>query len=123
MAGESLAVASATVPPTLAAVVFDWAGTVVDFGRHAQMGLPDWRHIQALGACLGWRLPGRLPMASPDNLVCAGDLPENRPSPTGRYRCFVDLQVWPAWRVLKVDDTVPGLLEGRHAGPPPLPGQ
>lgn len=31
------------------------------------------------------------------------------------YRCFLDLAVWPARRVVKVDDTVPGLLEGRHA--------
>jgi phosphonoacetaldehyde hydrolase len=32
------------------------------------------------------------------------------------YRCFLDLQVWPPGRVVKIDDTVPGLLEGRHAG-------
>ncbi len=193
----------------LAAVVFDWAGTVVDFGSHAPMGafvelfksqgveisvaearvpmgLPKWDHIRALG-----RLPrvadawhnahGRaftdvdvdrlyavftpMNMAAipahaklidgvadlvaalrrrglkigsttgynreimavlaplcaeqgfaPDNLVCAGDVPENRPSPLGMYRCFLDLGVWPAHRVVKVDDTVPGLMEGRHAG-------
>ena len=53
---------------------------------------------------------------TPDNLVCAGDVPENRPSPLGMYRCFLDLAVWPAHCVVKVDDTVPGLLEGRHAG-------
>jgi glycogen operon protein len=52
----------------------------------------------------------------PDNLVCAGDVSENRPAPLGMYRCFLDLGVWPARRVVKVDDTVPGLLEGRHAG-------
>ena len=52
----------------------------------------------------------------PDNLVCAGDVAQNRPSPLGMYRCFLDLAVWPARRVVKVDDTVPGLLEGRHAG-------
>jgi len=194
---------------SLAAVVFDWAGTVVDFGSHAPMGafvelfksqgvditvaearvpmgLPKWDHIRALG-----RLPrvadawhsahGRAfddadvdrlyalftPMNmeavprhaqlidgvpqlmaqlrrrglkigsttgynrdimavlaplcvaqgfEPDNLVCAGDVPENRPSPMGMYRCFLDLAAWPAHRVVKVDDTVPGLMEGRHAG-------
>lgn len=32
------------------------------------------------------------------------------------YSCFTDLGVWPAHRVVKVDDTVPGLLEGRYAG-------
>ncbi len=193
----------------LAAVVFDWAGTVVDFGSHAPMGafvelfqsqgvqisiaearvpmgLPKWDHIRALG-----RLPrvadawlsaqGReftdadvdrlyalftpmnmaavpqhaelitgvpelmralrerglkigsttgynrdimavlAPLAArqgfePDHLVCAGDVPENRPSPLGMYRCFIDLGVWPAHHVVKVDDTVPGLMEGRNAG-------
>ena len=189
--------------PTLAAVVFDWAGTLVDFGSHAPMGafvrlfqrhgvalsiaearvpmgLPKWEHIQALGrlprVALAWQqahggraivdtdvdalyeeftpmnaaavrehsalIPGVLevvaalrergmrigsttgynrpimdvmaPLAAaqgfvPDNLVCAGDLPANRPSPLGMYRCFTDLGVWPAQRVLKVDDTVPPL--------------
>jgi phosphonoacetaldehyde hydrolase len=193
----------------LAAIVFDWAGTVVDFGSHAPMGafvelfasqgvrisiaearvpmgLPKWDHIQALGrlprVADAWHtahgrpfddadadrlyalftpmnmaavpqhaelVPGvpelvaelrarglkigsttgynreimavLAPLAArqgfePDNLVCAGDVPQNRPSPLGMYRCFLDLAVWPAQRVVKVDDTVPGLLEGRHAG-------
>jgi len=204
MAGEA-----EQVPSGLAAVVFDWAGTVVDFGSHAPMGafvqlfasqgvaidiaearvpmgLPKWDHIQALGrlprVAAAWQqafgrvfddhdvdrlyalftpmnaaaiprhadlVPGvpalvqalrarglkigsttgynreimavLAPLAAqqgftPDNLVCAGDVAENRPSPLGMYRCFLDLQVWPAHRVVKVDDTVPGLLEGRHAG-------
>jgi len=198
------------VPATgLSAVVFDWAGTVIDFGslapmgafvwlfkRHGvpitidearvPMGLPKWDHIRALGrqprVAAAWEnrkgrpfddrdvdalyeeftpinaaavrdhaelIPGvaeviralrargirvgsttgynrpimevLAPLAAargfaPDNLVCAGDVPENRPSPLGMYRCFLDLGVWPAHRVLKVDDTVPGLLEGRNAG-------
>jgi phosphonoacetaldehyde hydrolase len=194
---------------TLAAVVFDWAGTVVDFGSQAPMGafvelfasedvaitvaearvpmgLPKWQHIQALGrlptVAAAWRRRhGRdmdvadvdrlyerftpmnraavprhaqliegvptlmrelrerglkigsttgynreimdvlVPLAAaqgfvPDNLVCAGDVSENRPAPLGMYRCFIELGVWPARRVVKVDDTVPGLMEGRHAG-------
>ena len=44
------------------------------------------------------------------------DLPVGRPSPMMMYRCFLDLQVWPASAVVKVDDTVPGILEGRAAG-------
>jgi len=198
------------VPATgLAAVVFDWAGTVVDFGSQAPMGafvelfasedvaitvaearvpmgLPKWQHIQALGrlptVAAAWcRRHGRdmdvadvdrlyerftpmnraavprhaqliegvptlmrelrerglkigsttgynreimdvlVPLAAaqgfvPDNLVCAGDVSENRPAPLGMYRCFIELGVWPARRVVKVDDTVPGLMEGRHAG-------
>jgi phosphonoacetaldehyde hydrolase len=200
MSGESNA---------LSAVVFDWAGTVVDYGSHAPMGafvelfqahgvaisiaearvpmgLPKWDHIQALGLqpriAQAWEaahgrpftdadvdrlyteftpmnmaavprhaelVPGvpalmqdlrarglrigsttgynREIMAvlaplcaaqgfEPDNLVCAGDVAENRPAPLGMYRCFLDLGVWPAHRVVKVDDTVPGLMEGRHAG-------
>lgn len=204
MLGETLRSAR-----TLAAVVFDWAGTVVDFGSHAPMGafvklfesqgvaitvaearvpmgLPKWDHIKALGrlprVAAAWRaahdwhftdrdvdalyeiftpmniaaipqharlIPGvaelmadlrarglkigsttgynraimevLTPLAAaqgfaPDNLVCAGDVPENRPSPLGMYRCFLDLAVWPGHRVVKVDDTVPGLEEGRNAG-------
>jgi phosphonoacetaldehyde hydrolase len=194
----------------VSAVVFDWAGTVIDFGSHAPMGafvelfarhgvaisvaearkpmgLPKWHHIQALGQqpriAQAWRdahrgrsmddadvdalyaeftpmniesaqenatiIPGTTevvgllreqgikigsttgynreimqlvaPLAhaqgfTPENLVCAGDVPLNRPTPLGMYRSFLDLAVWPASSVVKVDDTVPGLLEGRNAG-------
>ena len=191
------------------AVVFDWAGTIFDFGSHAPMGafvklfseegisisiedargpmgMPKWDHIHAIGqldhvqnqwlskfgrpfserdtdrlydiftpmnaaavtehAAL---MPGFLELASdlrsqgikigtttgynrqimdvvlplvkaqgfiPDNLVCADDLPTSRPTPMGMYKCFLDLDVWPSRSVVKVDDTVPGLLEGYHSG-------
>jgi len=191
------------------AVVFDWAGTVVDFGSRAPMGafvevfrrfgvditieearvpmgLPKWEHIQALGriprVAEAWMkakgtafsdadvdaiyavfvplnaevvtdyadlIPGVLetvaglrekgirigsttgytreimerlvPAAaeqgfSPDNLVCAGDLAEGRPGALMMYRTFLDLGVWPAWTVVKVDDTEPGIAEGIAAG-------
>jgi phosphonoacetaldehyde hydrolase len=52
----------------------------------------------------------------PDNLVCAGDLAEGRPGPLMMYRCFADLGVYPPRAVVKVDDTVPGIEEGRAAG-------
>jgi phosphonoacetaldehyde hydrolase len=190
-------------------VVFDWAGTIVDFGSHAPMqafvrlfaqygialsiedargpmGLPKWKHIHTLGhlphISRQWEqkfnrpfsdadtdelykiftpmnaasvahhselIPGFLqtlnvlrdlgikvgtttgynreimnvvlPLAkeqgfTPDNLVCADDLAASRPSPLGMYQCFLDLNVWPATSVIKVDDTVPGLLEGYHSG-------
>jgi phosphonoacetaldehyde hydrolase len=193
----------------LRAVIFDWAGTVIDFGSQAPMeafvrlfaqegiaisvkearipmGLPKWQHIEALGrlprVAEAWRaakgqdmtvsdvdrlyamftpmnaaavrehaelIPGAVHTVqelrqaglrigsttgynraiaevmaelakaqgyAPDNMVCAGDLPETRPSPLAVYRTLLDLQVWPAAAVVKVDDTVPGLLEGRHAG-------
>ncbi len=193
----------------LQAVVFDWAGTVIDFGSQAPMaafvelfarhgvaisidearvpmGLPKWEHIQALGQqpriAAAWqeakgapftdddvdalyaeftpmnmasvqhhaRLIGGTselvqmlrerglrigsttgynreimqvlaPLAAaqgfvPDNLVCAGDLPQSRPSPMGMIQTFKDLGVTQAEASVKVDDTVPGLLEGRSAG-------
>jgi phosphonoacetaldehyde hydrolase len=53
---------------------------------------------------------------SPDNLVCADDLPEGRPGPLGMYQCFVDLRVYPPETVVKVDDTEPGIAEGVAAG-------
>jgi phosphonoacetaldehyde hydrolase len=193
----------------LKAVVFDWAGTTVDYGSRAPMGafvqvfaqfkvdisvpearvpmgLPKWDHIKALlddpAIAARWQkahgqlpakadidriygvfvplnarvvtdyadlIPGTveavadarrrglkigsttgytrenmeplLPLAraqgyAPDNLVCAGDLAAGRPTPLMMYRCFADLGVWPAEAVVKVDDTVPGIAEGRAAG-------
>jgi len=32
------------------------------------------------------------------------------------YQCFIDLKVWPAASVVKVDDTPPGIAEGVNAG-------
>ncbi len=191
------------------AVIFDWAGTVVDFGSRAPMGafvevfrrfgvdisidearvpmgLPKWDHIRALGTiprvAEAWakakgaafsdadvdaiyevfvplnaevvtdhadlipgvretvaalrdrgvrigsttgytrEIMGRLvPLAAeqgfaPDNLVCAGDLPEGRPGALMMYKTFLDLQVWPASACIKVDDTEPGIAEGLAAG-------
>jgi phosphonoacetaldehyde hydrolase len=193
----------------LKAVIFDWAGTVLDHGSRAPMGafvqvfsefgvaitieeargpmgMAKWDHIRALGnlprIAEAWRakhgralsdadvdaihdvfvplnarvvsdyaalIPGAaaavallrarglkigsttgytreimeplLPLAAaqgytPDNLVCAGDLPRGRPSAMMMYRCFLDLDVDPAWACVKVDDTPPGIGEGVAAG-------
>ena len=193
----------------LQAVVFDWAGTIVDHGSRAPMGvfvevfrrfgveisvaearapmgLPKWQHIRAVGrqpaVAARWQaahgrdfadadvdriyeiftplnaevvpqfadiIAGALetvaalrarglkigsttgynrpimevlaPLAAaagyqPDNLVCAGDLAEGRPSPLMMYRCFTDLAIWSPASVVKVDDTVPGIEEGLNAG-------
>jgi phosphonoacetaldehyde hydrolase len=53
---------------------------------------------------------------APDNLVCARDLAEGRPAPLMMYRTFLDLGVWPAHSVVKVDDTEVGIAEGLNAG-------
>lgn len=191
------------------AAVFDWAGTMVDFGSFAPMGvfvevfqqfkikvsvdeargpmgMPKWDHIRTMleqpriaeqwqqvyghspdksavdqlfevfvpmnekvvakyadlvpgaksmidelrhrglkiGSTTGYTrsiMQNVLPLAaaqgySPDNLVCADDLPEGRPGPLGMYRCFIDLCVYPPATVIKVDDTEPGIAEGVAAG-------
>ena len=53
---------------------------------------------------------------APEVVVCAGDLPAGRPSPLMMWHAMARLGVWPAWRVIKVDDTPVGIAEGRNAG-------
>jgi phosphonoacetaldehyde hydrolase len=193
----------------LKAVIFDWAGTTIDFGSFAPMGVfvevfarfgidvtiaearepmgrPKWDHIDAMlsqprirdawadrhgnppsstdvdaiyqvfvpmneeivhkfadlvpgtveavnalrqrglkiGSTTGYTrsiMERVLPLAKAqgyevDNLVCAGDLPQGRPTPMNMYKCFLDLEVWPAEAVVKVDDTGVGIDEGVAAG-------
>ena len=194
---------------SIKAVIFDWAGTLVDFGSSAPMGafvelfaqegvsitvaqargpmgLPKRDHILALGRtpdiARAWRdakgenftdsdadrllslfepmsakaakeraalIPGALDTLnklmnegiligtttgytraimqgvlaevrnqgfSPDCVVCTDEIKSGRPSPLGIYKCLLELGVWPAGAVVKVDDTVPGLAEGVAAG-------
>jgi len=191
------------------AVVFDWAGTIVDFGSFAPMGVfvkafaefgvevsvdearapmgaAKWDHIRTMmhmpDVAARWAakfgatpkdadvdkvydvfvpmnervaaeyadlVPGTLEMVTylrgkgikigsttgytrsimenvlpvaaangyvPDNLVCSDDLPEQRPGPLGMYKCFIDLVAYPPQSVIKVDDTEPGIAEGKSAG-------
>lgn len=193
----------------IAAVVFDWAGTVVDFGSRAPMGafvetfaefgvvididearrpmgLAKRPHIAALLAqpriAAAWRIaqgaepdeaaidriyaafvprniavaaahatliPGAaevvadlrargirigsttgytrdimqqiLPHAArqgftPQHLVCAEETPSARPGPSMMWANLIALDVWPAWRAVKVDDTPVGIAEGVNAG-------
>jgi phosphonoacetaldehyde hydrolase len=53
---------------------------------------------------------------APDTLVCAGDVSAGRPTPAMMYKTFLDLGVWPAWHIIKVDDTEVGVAEGLNAG-------
>jgi phosphonoacetaldehyde hydrolase len=53
---------------------------------------------------------------APDSLVCTGDTAEGRPSPLMFYKGLLDLNVWPAWTAIKVDDTTVGVAEGVSAG-------
>src|SRR5271165_3475168 len=53
---------------------------------------------------------------APDSLVCTGDTAEGRPSPLMFYQGLLDLNVWPAWSAIKVDDTTVGVAEGVNGG-------
>jgi phosphonoacetaldehyde hydrolase len=101
---------------------------VTDFGTLIEGAADAAARIRARGAKVGSTtgytrniMEPLLPMAAaqgyaPDNLVCAGDLSQGRPSPIMMYRTFLDLDVWPAWSVVKVDDTEVGITEGLNAG-------
>lgn len=52
----------------------------------------------------------------PASLICSDDLSEGRPGPLAMYQSFVNLGVYPPGAVVKVDDTTPGLAEGKAAG-------
>ena len=53
---------------------------------------------------------------APDSLVCTGDTPDGRPSPLMFWKGLVEMNAWPAWRAVKVDDTTVGVAEGVNAG-------
>lgn len=77
-----------------------------------------------IGSTTGYNRPimeKLLPLAAnagymPDNLVCAGDLAQGRPSPLMMYRTFADLSVCYPYTAVKVDDTGVGIKEGLNAG-------
>lgn len=53
---------------------------------------------------------------APEVTVCAGDLAAGRPAPLQMWHAMAAMGVWPAAAVVKVDDTPPGIGEGRAAG-------
>jgi phosphonoacetaldehyde hydrolase len=63
--------------------------------------------LQPLAAASGY---------TPELTVCAGDLPAGRPSPLMMWYAMAKLGIWPAACVVKVDDTAPGIGEGKAAG-------
>ncbi len=77
-----------------------------------------------IGSCTGYTremMADILPAAAaqgytPDCLVCAGDTAFGRPSPLMLWKNMVELGVWPAAAVVKVDDAAVGIAEGRSAG-------
>lgn len=53
---------------------------------------------------------------TPEHLVCSGETPAGRPTPLMIYKACAELGVWPLSRVVKVDDAVAGIGEGKAAG-------
>jgi len=81
-------------------------------------------HGLRIGSTTGYTRPimaELMPLAAasgyvPDCVVCAGDLAEGRPSPLMMWHTMAALGAWPAYAVVKVDDTPPGIGEGVNAG-------
>jgi phosphonoacetaldehyde hydrolase len=53
---------------------------------------------------------------APDHVTCSGETPTGRPSPLMIYKACAELGVWPLSRVIKIDDAVAGIAEGKSAG-------
>lgn len=53
---------------------------------------------------------------APDCILCAGDTPRGRPAPWMLFEAAKQLDVYPMWSVVKVDDTTPGIEAGHNAG-------
>jgi phosphonoacetaldehyde hydrolase len=163
------------------AVIFDWAGTMVDFGSMApveammdafaahgvavseaevrrDMGRAKRDHVGAIlsdaavaarwlaakaapptiadiivylmergvkiGSGTGYTrqtMTGVLPRAAaqgyaPQVVVCSGETPSGRPAPLMTWKALIELDAWPAWLCVKVDDAPVGIEEGRLAG-------
>ncbi|MDY7560691.1 phosphonoacetaldehyde hydrolase [Pseudomonas sp. 10B1] len=64
-------------------------------------------HVVALAAVAGYR---------PDYVVAADELPTGRPGPAQALANVIALGVSDVAACVKVDDTLPGILEGRSAG-------
>ncbi|UOK70381.1 phosphonoacetaldehyde hydrolase [Ancylobacter polymorphus] len=51
-----------------------------------------------------------------DAMACTGDVPDGRPTPFLMWKVLTDLQVYPPFTVVKIDDTEVGIAEGLNAG-------
>lgn len=86
----------------------------------------DWLQKRGvkIGSSTGYTrvmMQGILPRAAaqgyaPSVVVCADDTKVGRPSPLPMWKALSELAAYPAWRAVKVDDSVVGIEEGRAAG-------
>ena len=106
---KNIAVAAryATLVPGAADVVAALRGQGVKIGSSTGYTREIMAEILPVAARQGFK---------PDSLVCTGDTPDGRPTPFMLYKTLLDLKVWPAWSVIKVDDTEVGIAEGNNGG-------
>jgi phosphonoacetaldehyde hydrolase len=106
---KNVAVAAryATLIPGAAEVVAELRSQEVRIGSTTGYTREIMAEILPVAAAQGFK---------PDSLVCTGDTPDGRPTPFMLYKTLLDLEVWPAWRVIKVDDTEVGIAEGLNGG-------
>lgn len=93
--------------PGAAGVAAELRGRGLKIGSTTGYDRPTMEALLPLAAAQGY---------APDCLVTASDLPQGRPGPLMAYQCFIELEVWPASAVVKIDDTAPGIGEGISAG-------
>jgi phosphonoacetaldehyde hydrolase len=106
---KNIAVAAhyATLIPGAAEVVADLRSLEVKIGSTTGYTREIMAEILPVAAAQGFK---------PDSLVCTGDTPDGRPTPFMLYKTLLDLKVWPAWSVIKIDDTEVGIAEGLSGG-------
>jgi phosphonoacetaldehyde hydrolase len=106
---KNVAVAAryATLIPGAADVVAELRGQGVKIGSSTGYTREIMAEILPVAAAQGFK---------PDSLVCTGDTPDGRPTPFMLYKTLLDLEVWPAWSAIKVDDTEVGIAEGLNGG-------
>jgi phosphonoacetaldehyde hydrolase len=106
---KNIAVAAryATLVPGVAEIAAELRREGVKIGSTTGYTREIMAEILPVAAAQGFR---------PDSLVCAGDTPDGRPTPFMLYKTLLDLKVWPAWSVIKVDDTEVGIAEGLNGG-------
>jgi len=86
----------------------------------------DWCKARGIriGSTTGYTRPimeRLMPLAAaqgfvPEVTICAGDLAAGRPAPLQIWSTLVQMGIWPASSVIKLDDTAPGIGEARAAG-------
>lgn len=97
---------SALIPGAKATL--DWcAARGIRIGSTTGYTRPIMRRLAPLAAAQGF---------APEVVVCAGDMAAGRPAPLQMWKAMAEMGVWPAHAVVKLDDTPPGIGEGRAAG-------